>query len=306
MCPQVGRGGRGPKPGSSRSVAAPCARPDGSPSARRFPDDASVHLVLWHEGESVVKTLSATDANDLRTILEELGVSLRDVFGADYIIWVEGSTEVICFPLILCHKGIEVSRGLKFIPLTSASELSQATAKAKALVDILKRLSTSNAIIPPTVAISLDRERHNDTQLEQLKEKLGENVHFLNRRCIENYFINIDAISAVIIGSGFDESSTEVRKNVQEWLVKNAGSEEYRASHYYRNGSITNVEWLKKVDGAKMLKDIFNDVTKCCYRFSKTTHTPMLLKWLLDNSPSEIEELTTYVTDLYPFGMKPE
>jgi AAA15 family ATPase/GTPase len=55
----------------------------------------------YEEGETQASMMNAGDIREQRSLLAELGVSLSDVFGADRILWVEGPTEELCFPLIL-------------------------------------------------------------------------------------------------------------------------------------------------------------------------------------------------------------
>ena len=58
-------------------------------------------MVSKIEGESSVEVINVAETQQLRFFLSEIGARLSDVFGADHILWVEGRTEELCFPLIL-------------------------------------------------------------------------------------------------------------------------------------------------------------------------------------------------------------
>ena len=235
--------------------------------------EASLHLVKWQKGESTVETQSSQSYEGYRRILAELDVKLSDVFAADQIVWVEGPTERECFPRILKHNNIEIPTGCRFIPVVSTADLSRNSIKAQVLVDIYRSICCSNAILPPIVAISLDRESLSDEQIAAMQARFQGKVHFLERRCVENYMIRIEAITSVLIEDGFSAEPSETMRRVGEWLNQNGGHISYKAKLEW-DGNIENAQWLKKVDGAKLLSSLFTDITDSKHVFPKNKAHP--------------------------------
>ena len=259
---------------------------------------SSISLVTWKDGQSKVTMLSGDNASEIRNVLVEVGVKLSDVFGADEIVWVEGPTEAECFPLIMKVLGLTVSRGTKIIPVASATEIAKNTDKARLIVDIYEKLSSANAIIPPAVAISLDKENFSDEQINSLSKRLGGKVHFLSRRCIENYLISPEAISSVLGDIGFAPVDDTILNKVTAWLSNNAGKLIYKAPANW-NGNLTDALYLTKVDGANLLTDLFAEITDSTYVYIKTKHSALILQWLLQHKQSEIVDLISYVKNIF-------
>lgn len=61
----------------------------------------TLFLLRKVEAETVIEQLDSTEAQDQKLLLSEVGARLSDVFGADNILWVEGATEELSFPLIV-------------------------------------------------------------------------------------------------------------------------------------------------------------------------------------------------------------
>jgi len=72
-----------------------------SPTAISAADPENIIVTRLESGVSKVDQIRSRDNQALQSFLSEIGVHLADVFGADIVLWVEGGTEEICFPLIL-------------------------------------------------------------------------------------------------------------------------------------------------------------------------------------------------------------
>jgi len=48
---------------------------------------------------------------------------------------------------------------------------------------------------------------------------------------------------------------------------------------------------LKFIHGALLLADLFNDLSKNKVSYSKTKHSLLITEWIVENSPSDLEEL---------------
>src|SRR5947209_12957588 len=53
-------------------------------------EPSTLHLIRWENGSSNVEALQAERIQEVRRALNEAGVRLGEVFGADQILWVEG------------------------------------------------------------------------------------------------------------------------------------------------------------------------------------------------------------------------
>jgi hypothetical protein len=94
-----------------------------SPNAVTAADPQALFLVRKEGEESVVDQLDVSEARDQSRFLREVGASPSDVFGADNILWVEGTTEEECFPLILSKVLKRPLRGTKIVGVLSTGDL---------------------------------------------------------------------------------------------------------------------------------------------------------------------------------------
>src|SRR5262249_7573473 len=105
--------------------------------------------VIRHDGtEPNLTTISTQEADQLRMYLAEIGAHLADVFGADYILWVEGATEELCFPRILerlCDQRL-IGTVIKGVSSTGDFDSKK---HGDRVVDIYHRLTSGTALIPP-------------------------------------------------------------------------------------------------------------------------------------------------------------
>jgi hypothetical protein len=106
------------------------------------------------------------DIAGIRQMLSEVGARLSDVFGADQIIWVEGPTEMECFPMLLRAKGIRMPRGLTIAALRNTGDLEGR--HAAAFADIYRNLSNASTLLPTPYLISLDGDRQCGTVAKRL------------------------------------------------------------------------------------------------------------------------------------------
>ncbi len=116
------------------------------------------------------------------------------------------------------------------------------------------------------------------------------------RRTYENYLLDVDAICAVLTAEfELHDIGREISPaDVTLWLKKSF-YHDIRSKHSY-----DDPVWIAKCDAPKLLARLFiyfSD-TKIVYR--KTIHSVELTKWLLNNKPEAIAELTNYVASLVP------
>jgi hypothetical protein len=95
----------------------------------------TLHVLKRDDNHTTVEAMNSGDVSSLKGVLNEVGVRLSDLFGPDAIIWVEGSTEEKCFPLLFEAAQIELPRGASVVGLlhTGDFEAKRASSPAQRL-----------------------------------------------------------------------------------------------------------------------------------------------------------------------------
>jgi energy-coupling factor transporter ATP-binding protein EcfA2 len=253
-------------------------------------------LVLGFEQEATtVKEVDRGDLDSTRDVLNALGTRLSDVFGADYVVWVEGPTEVQCFPLLLRAAGVNVTASLAFAALRATGDLEGR--QAEAMADIYRNLSVSHAIIPRTVALILDGDKRDQLQNSKvLKSAFGEVLHFLPRRCYECYLLDTTALCAVLNEMSYFQERPTSEASVLAWIEKNGAKPEFGASE----DPVYSVKWLTNVDAATLLETLFQELSETTEIYRKTLHSLQLTKWLLEHKQGPLDELIACIVSLIP------
>src|SRR5262249_44633842 len=145
---------------------------------------------------STIEEANVKETQKLRSFLLEIGARLSDVFGADNILWVEGSTEEQCFPMILTMIAKHPLLGTAIIGVINTGDFDKR--HTKLTVEVYSRLSKGQGLLPPAIGFIFDQEGRSETEQADLKRQSGGRVHFLPRRIYENYLLNAQAIAAVM------------------------------------------------------------------------------------------------------------
>ena len=225
-----------------------------------------------------VKQVGAQDISLLRTNLSDLGIHMTDLHGRDRVLWVEGQTEEIVMPELLRTFCPDIAAGTVVLRVEHTGTFEKKGVDPAEVSKLYTRLSGSSALVPPMVAILLDKELH--TKAECAKLEGNSNLKFLERRMLENYVLIPEAIASVLNALG---EAVTVEK-VSE-LLKNRG--------------VTESSNFTKLDGAKVLKEIFTDVSEARHEFKKTRDVPELISYLIANQTDKLSELGTYLKKLF-------
>jgi predicted ATPase len=248
-----------------------------------------LHLIKWDGHESKFETLDAKKLADARRILQELGVRLSDIFGADNVLWVEGQTEELCFPILLKHAG-RASTGTAVVSVTSVGDLESRRPRGGLVWEVYEKLSGASVLVPPALAFSFDREDRSQIQMDDLIRRSKGKVHFLPRRTYENYLLDADAIFAVL-RSHIQSDVSLSPVNIADWIAQNG--QKYGE---IRKGDEEEQKWLAEVRAPDLLSDLFEDLENV--RFQKMVHSVSLTEWLIANKPEGLAELVGYVCGL--------
>lgn len=239
--------------------------------------------------ESVAETIDVAETNQLRSYLAEIGARLADVFGADNVLWVEGKTEEICFPMIVEQVAGRTLMGTAIIGVQHTGDLEGK--HAERVFDIYERLTHGRGLLPPAIGFIFDKEGRTDRQQEDLRRKSNNKVHFTRRRLYENYLLNVSAITAILNEQDHERVTPLTESEVRQWLEDKGRDEKYG-----RAPASDSVSWEEYVHGANVLGDLFGELSERRVNYDKVIHSVALTKWLINNDPEELRELADLVT----------
>lgn len=266
-----------------------------SPTVVTSSNPSTLLMVTKEEAESKIQTIKTQETSELSKYLSEVGARLSDVFGSDNILWVEGSTEEACFPLII--------RELAKLPLLGTTILGVKHTgdfegnQSELIFEVYKRLSKGNGLLPEAIAFIFDREGRTDTQREDLERKGKGQVIFLKRRMYENYLLNPLAIASVISSLPSFASNPITSEQVSEWLAQH----KWNTDFFERAVPVEKQKdelWLEKVHGAKILERIFADLSEARYSYDKVEHGELLTMWIIKNSPDDLQDIVNLLKQI--------
>ena len=258
-------------------------------------DSDRLFLVRRESSGSSVTPIEPDSQSDLRASLADVGVRLGDVFGADSILWVEGKTEETCFPELIRELGKIPLRGVQVLGVISTDELGAKLADR--VYDIYSRLSGTTSLLPPAVAFIFDTEDRSDKDRADLDRKSAGKVHWLPRRMYENYLLESQCI-ADLINSADTSRSVPVRtEDVSAWLEQHGIERKYFATavgipDYGSDG------WKALVHGAKVLHDLFSELTEQRIAYDKVKHGLALTRLLIQQPTEALRELARMLSNL--------
>lgn len=266
-----------------------------SPTAITAAAPQTILLVKKEGAESTVEPVDASETRDQDLLLKEVGARLSDVFGADDILWVEGPTEEACFPLILSKVSGRPLLGTKILGVVQTGDFE--SKHSDTILEIYRRLSEGRGLLPPAVGFVFDREDRSEREREDLVRQSRGKVAFTDRRMYENYLLNPRAIAAVASEiEGFREG-TDIEPEEVSWCL-----EKHRWDNKYFDKTVdkdsrTEEVWSSDVHGAKLLGDMFQDLSETRVSYDKVVHGTALTRWLCDNCPEDLRALAKLIED---------
>lgn len=270
-----------------------------SPNAVMAANPSALFLIRKEDEESVVEQLDVSETRDQSRFLREVGSSLSDVFGADDILWVEGTTEEECFPLIMSGVAGRPLLGTKIIGVLSTGDLEGK--RSRDVYRIYKKLSESSGLLPPTVGFIFDKEERTKGDRQDLIRESGGLVAFLPRKMYENYLLNPSAIAEVVSDADSFRDNEATAEEVERWIEEHGRGERYSAQASDER-LIDDPSWLVEVDSAKLLKDLFDDLSESRISYDKVAHGVALTQWLCQKEPDDLREVAALIQDRLDCG----
>jgi AAA domain, putative AbiEii toxin, Type IV TA system/AAA ATPase domain len=256
-------------------------------------DPSTVTVVRKSNEESLVEQLDAREVRTLETCLVEIGSRLADVFGADNIMWVEGPTESLCFPLIYNRVAKRALMGTAIVPVRQVGDLEGRDAKR--VLEIYRSLSHSASLIPPAVGFIFDRECRTPEQQKELNRLGGGRITFLPRRMYENYLIYSPAIVAVANAIDGFNSTPITEMEVLQLIGRMRAEKSYFCQQEL---PADPANWMREIDGAKVLKNIFGELSQTRVSYDKVKHSLALTERIIDHAPQELSGLAALLSQI--------
>lgn len=255
-----------------------------SPTAVTSANPKTLILLRREGNETKSEVLNVNEASELRLFLSEIGARLSDVFGADRILWVEGRTEEVCFRIVVERVLKKELLGTEILGVLQVGDL-EGRDKETAL-KIYEKLSKGRGLLPPALAFAFDREGRTKGVMEELEKESHRLLQFIPRKMYECYLLNPRAIAAVLNELEANRAEPVTEEKVDKW-IKDKG----RKFGYAAGAD----DWMKKADAAKLLNELFNDLTATRVRYDKVKHGVKLTEWIAQNSPSDFTELAAFL-----------
>lgn len=266
-----------------------------APTAVAATDSESLLRVHRAVYESRVDIISARDEAELRLFLSDVGARLSDVFGADSILWVEGKTEEVCFPVVLRRVSGTPLLGIQILGVQSTGDLEGRIALR--VFEVYQRLSTASTLLPPAVAFVLDREGKSDSDRASIDGKSRGRVRWLPRRMYENYLLSSAAITDLLNEEDSERAKAVTSADVERWMVSHGSDRKY-FDHGTPIPTYPSAEWEVQVHAGALLQDLLADLSDCRVSYQKVRHGLRLTMHLAERPSRSIIELSTFLSQL--------
>jgi hypothetical protein len=269
-----------------------------SPTVITASNPATFTIARTTENQTTLEVADPKNASVLQLYLAEIGARLGDVFGADNVLWVEGQTEELCFPMILNTIASRSLMGTAILGIRKTGDL-QGRDRQK-VIEMYQRLSGATSLLPPAIAFIFDSECLTAQQRQDLTKMDPEHVHFLPRRMYENYLLDEDAVAATMNTiEGFRDSLVSAAEVRSSFEAKRDSKFTKGRPQYFCDG-LTKApdDWKDRIDAARILSEAFQDLSENRVSYEKTTHSVAITKWLLDNRPEDLKELAKMLVGL--------
>jgi predicted ATPase len=261
-------------------------------------DPQTLFLIRKQGAESVVETIDVNESQELSRFLSEIGARLSDVFGADDILWVEGRTEELCFPLIISRL---VERPLLGTAVVGVVHTGDFESKHSGMIfEVYRRLSESRGLLPPAVGFIFDQEERTEEERQDLIRQSRQTIHFTPRRMYENYLLNPSAIASIMSNTEGLSHRSVTTENIEGWIKRNGEDKKYFGRRKASGPALTNKDWFSDVRGAKVLDDLFDEQSEGTVAYDKVSHGFALTEWIIGNAPEDLGEIRDLLKDVLP------
>jgi hypothetical protein len=264
-----------------------------SPTIVSAAEPATITLARLNNGTSVLDNVDPADTRALQLCLAEVGARLSDVFGADNVLWVEGRTEELCYPLILRRVAKKPLMGTAVLGIRATGELERRGAEQ--VFDIYRRLTKASTLLPPALAFVLDLECRSQDEMKDIGRRCQQPVVFLPRRMYENYLLQPAALCHVMNSIPDFRATGVVAEEVAALIeIKRKDPDNYCRGYAVENGT----DWQRHIDAARVLSELFTELSETRVSYDKIRHSVALTEFIIEHSPEELEEIADLLVNL--------
>jgi len=134
-----------------------------------------------------------------------------------------------------------------------------------------------------------------------LSKTSGNAIQFLPRRHLECYFLHPQSIADFIASKELSEQERVSPDAVRVEMERLAGTQDLSVREWAN--SIDDAAWQSKVNAARLIDGVCQNLTASRVFFDKVNDCPSLLRLVLKNDASRLIELQEYVTKtIYQHG----
>ncbi|HEY0607038.1 MAG TPA: hypothetical protein VGD58_29230, partial [Herpetosiphonaceae bacterium] len=103
------------------------------------------------------------------------------------------------------------------------------------------------------------------------------------------YLLNSEAISSVVSAiEGFRDIAI-TSEEIEQWLELHRWDKRYIGNVDPSTKDITL--WIKTVHGARILEDLFKELSENRINYDKIAHGVLLTTWIIEHTPLDLEEV---------------
>lgn len=254
---------------------------------------STITLARFEDGETLLQQLDARAEKGIQATFVELGVRLADLFGADNILWVEGRTEEKCYPIIVEKMLGRQLMGTQILGVRETGDLDGRDARR--VFEIYRRLAHGASLLPPAIGFILDQECKDDVAKDELRRLSEDRVRFVARRMYENYLLNPEAIAEVANSIDGFRAEPVTPGEVQTAIESKLNDPGYYCNRVHPS---TAAEREARVDGGRVLKDIFSQLSETRVPYEKVRHGMMITEWLAEHAPNNLQDIAELLSDV--------
>src|SRR5450830_311550 len=235
---------------------------------------ATITMLRLKDGSTQVQQAGANEIRTLREGLAELGIRMTDLHSRDRVLWVEGQTEEIVIPVLLKLAVPKIATSTAVLRVEHTGTFDKRGRDAIEVCKIYERLSVSSALVPPAIGMLLDSENRSAKDKVDIESRSGGKIRFLKLQMLESYVLQAKPIHGVLNALGETVSFEQVTNVLDE-------------AHTHTSNA------------SQVLAKVFSDLSETRQAFRKTTHTPMLFEWMVDNDPMALQGLLSELREIF-------
>jgi hypothetical protein len=271
-----------------------------SPEVIAAARNPTVLLVRGKELRTSVTPVDVATRESHAAALEEVGAKLSDVFGADAVLWVEGPSEERSLARHLEAFARRKVSGVRVCHLETTGDITGR--EAQRWLNIYKRLTDGDSLLPPAVGILLDREQRPAPLREDVMRhavRAGIRLRFTQRRSFENYLLDPRVVGEWLrqrTGAGVTDA--EAARVLKERIAAWAESADAR--------NRCSEDGVAECDAAEVLGEVLRSVSEVEY-YEKVADSVSLFEHALRLESDQLEPLRVEVCAmLEAFAQSPE